>query len=184
MSGKKRGQAAMEYLMTYGWALLVIVVVIAILLIINPLQPPTGCRFDSLGFVCSDPLVTSTGQLFLKVTNANTNTIMIYGLNCTTSKSPNPPAFSPPSSPIKVLQRQEPYEFNVTCVDASGNAVSPQAGSDFSAKLWVFYKNEEDGRSYPMRSISANIVAKVVQTYGFPSPNAPLPSPSSTNPQS
>jgi len=36
MVGKKTGQAAMEYLMTYGWALLVIVIVIAILLIMNP----------------------------------------------------------------------------------------------------------------------------------------------------
>ncbi|MEM4348040.1 MAG: hypothetical protein QXN37_00520 [Candidatus Anstonellaceae archaeon] len=173
MSWKKRGQAAMEYLMTYGWALLVIVVVIAILLIINPLQPPTGCRFESIGFLCSEPLVTSSGKLFLKVTNGNPNTIMVYGLHCTTSKSPNPPSFSPPSSPLTVLQRQQPYEFNVTCVDAGGNAVSPQPGSDFSAKLWVFYKNEEDGASYPMRSISANVVTKVVRASSTTQPPIP-----------
>ncbi|MCX8196775.1 MAG: hypothetical protein N3G80_00440 [Candidatus Micrarchaeota archaeon] len=175
---KSKGQAAMEYLMTYGWALLVIVVVIAILLIINPLQPPTGCRFDSLGFLCSEPLVTSSGKLYLKITNANQNNILIYGMNCTTNRAPSPPSFSPPSSPIRTLQRQEQYEFNITCVDANGVAVTPSAGSDFAAKLWIFYKNQEDGASYPVRSISANIVSKVVSA---PGSSTSSPSPTQTS---
>jgi hypothetical protein len=163
LNGKKKGQAAMEYLMTYGWALLVIAVVIAILLIINPLQPPAGCRFDTIGFTCSDPLVASDGVLYLKMTNGNSNNIDVYGINCTTDKSPKPPTFSAaPSSRIKGLLRQEPYEFNITCNDAKGVKITPAPGSDFAGKLWVFYKNEEDGAGYPMRSISANVVSKVV----------------------
>src|SRR3989344_8152246 len=41
----KRGQSALEYLMTYGWALIVIVIVIAALVfLINPQQVGTeGC---------------------------------------------------------------------------------------------------------------------------------------------
>ncbi len=162
LNGKKKGQAAMEYLMTYGWALLVIVVVIAILLIINPLQPPAGCRFDTIGFTCSDPLVASNGMLYLKMTNGNSNNIEIYGLKCTTDKSPKPPVLSGSETLVKRLQRQEPYEFNITCTAPGVGTISPQPGSDFSGKLWIFYKNEEDGAGYPMRSISANVASKVV----------------------
>lgn len=32
---KKRGQAALEYLMTYGWALIVIVIVISVLIVVT-----------------------------------------------------------------------------------------------------------------------------------------------------
>jgi len=155
----------MEYLMTYGWALLVIVVVIAILLVINPLQPPAGCRFDQMGFTCSDPLLGSNGLLYLKVTNGNNNNVEIYGMNCTSDKSPKPPAFNGTTTGSRVtsLQRQETLELpGIQCYDAKGAKLVPAAGSDFSGKLWIFYKNEEDGASYPMRSISANVVSKVV----------------------
>ncbi|MCL6089059.1 MAG: hypothetical protein M1530_02745 [Candidatus Marsarchaeota archaeon] len=173
MNGKTRGQAAMEYLMTYGWALLVIVVVIAILLVINPLQPPQGCRFDQIGFTCSDPLVNSTGILFLKVTNGNSNNIILHAVNCTTDKSPTPPAYDKTKFDLnQPMQRQETWELNSTkllgvqtsgiqCYDSTGGKLSPAAGSDFSGRLWVFYNNEEDGANYPIRSTSASVVAKV-----------------------
>ena len=53
----RKGQAAMEYLMTYGWALLVIVIVIAILLVIlgRMVKGTPDCTFESAGFVCNQP---------------------------------------------------------------------------------------------------------------------------------
>lgn len=162
LNGKMRGQAAMEYLMTYGWALLVIVVVIAILLIINPLQPPAGCRFDQVSFTCTNPLVDTHGKLYLSITNGNNNAIKIYDLKCVTEKSPTPP-LNPSTTLITTLQRQEPYEILPLPCTTGGSGISPSAGTDFSGKLWVYYKNEEDGASYPVRTISANVVAKVSQ---------------------
>jgi len=38
----KKGQSALEYLMTYGWALVVIVIVIAALFAFGIFNPPTG----------------------------------------------------------------------------------------------------------------------------------------------
>ena len=166
-NGKSRGQAAMEYLMTYGWALLVIVVVLAILLIINPFQAPQGCRFDQIGFSCSDPLVDSNGTLYLELTNGNSNSVVIHSVNCTTDTSPNPPT---PSGGLALnLQSQQTWELNssgmagIPCYDASHNPLKPAAGAAFSGKLWVFYNNEEDGAGYPVRSASATITTKVVQ---------------------
>ncbi len=166
-----KGQAAMEYLMTYGWALLVIVIVIFILLFINPLKPPEGCRFDTIGFTCNAPLVDSNGTLYLTFTNGNSNNIEIWGLNCTTDRTTKPPAFDAAAHTvaIKSLQRQEPYELQsathggIQCYDAKNAKLQPSAGSDFTGRLWVFYKNEEDGSNYPMRSTSATVTTTVVQ---------------------
>ena len=60
----KKGQAAMEYLMTYGWALLVIVIVLALLLIIlgGYLQGTPSCTFQEAGFVCNEPVVPVVGK--------------------------------------------------------------------------------------------------------------------------
>jgi len=161
------GQAAMEYLMTYGWALLVIVIVIAILLIMNPFSAPQSCRFDQIGFTCDAPALASTGFLYVKFTNGNNNAVKLYGVQCTQAKSATPPTFTAPASPLATIQRQDYYQLNSTnavkCTDSSGAAlVGLKAGTDFSGKVWVYYKNDEDGSDYPMRTASANLVTKVV----------------------
>ena len=165
MIGKKTGQAAMEYLMTYGWALLVIVIVLAILLIMNPFSAPQSCRFDQIGFTCDAPaLAAANSQLYLTVTNGNNNGVRVLSVNCTSSKSSVPPAFSAANATGTLVARQDSYQLNdsnkVFCRDASGAIVSLEKGADFSGKVWVFYRNEEDGSDYPVRSASANLVTK------------------------
>lgn len=168
--GKLRGQAAMEYLMTYGWALLVIVIVIAILLIINPFAAPQGCRFDSVGFQCANNVVVTTGgKLFMSITNANNNAIKVYQVACTTDKSSAVPTMGAPYATPPNIQRQANFNVNSTYPVATGiicqkdgSPYSAPAGTEFSGKVWIFYKNEEDGSDYPYRTASANIGTKVV----------------------
>ncbi|MFA6328128.1 MAG: hypothetical protein WCY41_01645 [Candidatus Micrarchaeia archaeon] len=169
MIGKRTGQAAMEYLMTYGWALLVIVVVIAILLVMNPFSAPQSCKFDSVGFVCDAPAIGTDGYLFMKLTNGNNNAINLFGVKCTQAKTNAAPDFTAPTDPLKMVQRQDYYQINSTnkvqCTDANGNKLTSIAsGTDFSGKIWVYYRNTEDGSDYPMRTASATIVTKVVGT--------------------
>ena len=60
---KKRGQAAMEFLMTYGWALLVVLVAIGALAFFGVLNPgqflPSTCTVTP-GIACIDFKVTNT----------------------------------------------------------------------------------------------------------------------------
>ena len=60
----KRGQAALEFLMTYGWAILVVLVVIGALSYFGVLNPkmlmPEKCTLPS-GFSCEDHLITADG---------------------------------------------------------------------------------------------------------------------------
>ena len=61
----KRGQAALEFLMTYGWAILVVLVVIGALSYFGVLNPkmlmPEKCTLPS-GFSCEDHLISSNGD--------------------------------------------------------------------------------------------------------------------------
>lgn len=173
------GQAAMEYLMTYGWALLVIVVVIAILVSLNLFSAPQGCNFERVGFSCGSPVIDTNGLLFLPITNGNPNNIKLIAVSCIADKKP-----TPPTMPIagkgyygtgggidgKPISRQSTYDVSADaatqplCYKADGSTVfTSSAGSEFSGKVWVFYRNEEDGVNYPVRTVSANLVTKTVQ---------------------
>jgi hypothetical protein len=165
-----RGQAAMEYLMTYGWALLVIAIVISILVLINPFSPPAGCRFDQVGFTCNPPAFGNTATntvLYLQIFNGNNNNVRIYSVYCTADTTSSPPVVSLSlTSPYNLVPRQgnftiSPTHYNVNCY-RNGALMGPsQAGSDFSGRVWIFYRNEEDGADYPFRTVSATISGKV-----------------------
>ena len=147
----------MEYLMTYGWALLVIVIVIAILLIMNPFSAPQSCKFDQIGFACNNMAVTTTGALLGSITNGNNNGIKIIKVEC---MKPNTQPSNPTNTGGTVVARQANYEIpaGITCVGASG-----AKGADYSGKIWVYYANDEDNQAtYPVRIASANIVTKLI----------------------
>ena len=165
------GQAAMEYLMTYGWALLVIVAVIAVLLIINPFAAPAGCRFDQVGFQCANPLVKPDGvgsKLYVQITNANNNAIVLHNATCTTDKSSTVPGSVVALTGVtQTLAKQASTTLELKCFKPNGDLASVTSGNDFSGKIWIFYNNEEDpttGTSaYPARTVSATVTTKVTQ---------------------
>jgi len=72
MKGKRKGQGALEYLMTYGWALLIIVVVGAALFALGVFSPQTreGCTGFAY-FQYSDLRLTSANDFNLVVINGN-----------------------------------------------------------------------------------------------------------------
>nr|AIF00796.1 hypothetical protein [uncultured marine group II/III euryarchaeote KM3_139_C07] len=67
----KKGQAAMEFLMTYGWAILVVIIAITALASFGVLRPgkllPTSCTFEP-GISCDDSYITPSSFLIV-VTN-------------------------------------------------------------------------------------------------------------------
>ncbi len=163
MNGKMRGQAAMEYLMTYGWALLVIVAVIAVLLIINPFAAPAGCRFDQVGFQCANPLIKTDGTIYMQITNSNNNLIVLHSVMCTSDKSTSVPSV-PDTVLTGNLARQATLTVNMSCYKpGTTTPIVLSTGNDFTGKVWLFYNNEEDGATYPERVVSATVTTKVAQ---------------------
>ena len=77
----KRAQAAMEFLMTYGWAILVVLIAIGALAYFGVLNPsrflPNKCTF-SAGVSCGDFLLSEAGNdLVLRLTNNLGETVII-----------------------------------------------------------------------------------------------------------
>ena len=84
---KKKAQAAMEFLMTYGWAILVVLVVIGALAYFGVLNPqnllPEKCTLP-VGLYCKDYLISSTDStVTLKIENGIGHGIIIRTISIT-----------------------------------------------------------------------------------------------------
>jgi len=85
---KKKAQAAMEFLMTYGWAILVVLVVIGALAYFGVLNPqnllPEKCTLP-MGLYCKDHIIKggTPGSISLKIENGMGQGIMITSINIT-----------------------------------------------------------------------------------------------------
>ncbi len=152
-----KGQAAMEYLMTYGWAILVIVIVLAVLLFYLPqfLRAPESCVFSSAGFTCSDQRPTifvasdNTVHLAINVFNGQGKAITVSKVMCTTGSTVNTnstegESTGTPEFPDDIAAGQVVPYANVPCEDASGNAVSFAPGSDFRGNFIIWYRYTDD----------------------------------------
>ncbi|MBN2454170.1 hypothetical protein JXB11_01355 [Candidatus Woesearchaeota archaeon] len=83
----KKAQAAMEFLMTYGWAILVVLVVIGALAYFGVLNPqtllPERCELQQ-GFYCRDYLISeATDTITMKLENGRGQGIMVGVVNAT-----------------------------------------------------------------------------------------------------
>ncbi len=150
---ERKGQAAMEYLMTYGWALLVIVIVISVLLLLN-IGPSPQCNLDNSAIRCDQtlPVLTSGNQLFVVINNGMSSGITVTNITCAKDTTASP-AYQSVSVPIAAGAKEA---INFTCSDASG----VQPGGVFSGKLYVQYRADSDPANFPSHTTSGGIVAK------------------------
>lgn len=138
---KKKGQAAMEFLMTYGWAILVVLAAIGALAYFGVLNPgnwlPSKCTIHD-GFTCQESKVYNNGTdtvVYLKVRNnlgfdADINDIRLNSSTCTLS-----PANDDNGASGWSVLNDETAETNgvIQCT-------SPQnIGDRFKAKIRVIY---------------------------------------------
>ena len=81
-----RAQSAMEYLLTYGWAFLIIAVVLGAMFalgIFNPGQFVGSECFLPAGFSCLSFVLSTNGQLVVNLEQATQSPLNITGFNCT-----------------------------------------------------------------------------------------------------
>ncbi|MEW6329121.1 MAG: hypothetical protein AB1468_03310 [Candidatus Micrarchaeota archaeon] len=151
------GQAAMEYLMTYGWAILIIVVVLAALFIMgvfNP-KPVSTCNFPTAGVFCTGHRVradtVSGATLAITVANGAGKKIYITGLGCAANVTDNPNIadlreepdnpYGIPLAPGDSVIIPQPSVV-VYCYDIFENRVLSKAGESFNGK--IFFRYNED----------------------------------------
>jgi hypothetical protein len=76
----KKGQSAMEYLMTYGWAILIVIIVAAALYalgVFTPSSSETEARFATLGTSPAHTLNSASGLFTVKLPNQVGKTIVV-----------------------------------------------------------------------------------------------------------
>ncbi|MEM2174907.1 MAG: hypothetical protein QXI58_04715 [Candidatus Micrarchaeia archaeon] len=80
---KAKGQAALEYLMTYGWAILVVLAIISILIYVVRPQYVETCNV-ALPFQCVPEYykIDTNGNLTLRLRNVGTTRFVINSTKC------------------------------------------------------------------------------------------------------
>lgn len=110
----KKGQAAMEFLMTYGWAILVVLAAVAALAFFGVLSPqnllPDKCLLPT-GITCVDAAATSTD-----LTMVITNDIGFEMSNVTVSAE----GCSTPANDASMLNREQTTFKLTNCTFTSG----------------------------------------------------------------
>ena len=155
----RKGQTAMEYLMTYGWAILIIMVVLAVLFYLGVLNPagltPNQCTFPA-GVTCvTYKLMSSTGLLVLDIGQGTGKTIRVTGVFCgsnsTSSYMPSSINYNPVAN-VTITSGSHAFVAttstgpaginNVTCRDPGGNTLDPgltAMGSQYIGKVFINY---------------------------------------------
>lgn len=135
----KKGQAAMEFLMSYGWAILVVIVVIGALAYFGVLNPsrflPASCTIAP-GMGCDDFKICATGtnsgsaKVLIRNgmgTDAGTPTITLGGTSGTVAYETGHTAWD------------DGTQITVTWADASGGLTTGSANNRFKEDIVVTY---------------------------------------------
>lgn len=142
-------QVAMEYLLTYSWALLIAGAVIAALFLFGILSPGTtagtGCVMPA-GISCPSIFLLANGLATINILQATVYSLNITALGCniaiTTANMMIPN--NPPTNQIN-LQPGANYTFsNLQCY-SNGAPFSAPAGTEFTGYLIVNYTNLQTG---------------------------------------
>lgn len=152
-----RGQAAMEYLMTYGWAILVIVIVLAILAFFLPnlISVPQTCQFSQAGFDCSEnPAVISNssknGQVeaSFNLQNGKGQTIDVKAVLCTTASLADADltfATKITDATEQSLAAGATKQYRgISCVDEAGLPIVMVPNTDFRGRIVIYYNFRND----------------------------------------
>ena len=169
--GSMKGQAAMEYLMTYGWALLVIVIVLAILVFYLPrlVKPPQMCMFNEPGFSCNEPppviVSESSGnvRVYFKLSNTQGKSIVIKGLLCTTLPEGDITKDMITEDRSVNMAPGQTKDLNVTCVDENKNPLALPPNSDFRGTIAVLYNYVPEVSGAPTRIAKAGVTGTVIE---------------------
>jgi hypothetical protein len=160
----RKGQTAMEYLMTYGWAILIIMIVLVVLFYLGVLNPavPVQCTFPS-GFTCiSSKIDASDGNLTLVIGEGTGHTIVITGVNCSDNMSsgytPNIVFYGDTNNNVTMnsgSQEQVAYPtgpLQVLCTHAyngADTAISQQTvGATYSGNIYINYTEVDTGTNH------------------------------------
>ena len=155
----KKMQSAMEYLTTYGWAILVIAIVLALLYELGLFSPSTyvhtSCVLEA-DFGCLSSAMATNGLLTINIQQSTEGTINVTSIGCNEQPSTSHMvAFSPPYTvPIGGNQT-----FQVQCYVNNTAPYSGNIGDLYTGYIEMNYTDIQSG--FP-HSLTGEIQEKIV----------------------
>ena len=136
-----KSQSAMEYLMTYGWAVLVIAIVLAALFDLGVFGGLSGgtpiSAISSPGFSITNPIMNNQGALNFKLEYLGTGPITITGVDCSSGTVLNESTMSYTGMQSDVLISGQSDNITVDCPLTNHNI-----GTTFAGSIWIQYQNQ------------------------------------------
>ncbi len=161
-----KSQSAMEYLMTYGWAILIIAVVLAALYQLGFFNGTdfvtTSCIAES-GFNCQQPVMNTTGYISFNLGQISNGTMTITGVGCTNNTA-QPSSFTTPTTQSFVSGQTQQV---ITQCPGIGN--SGRIGTPFRGYIWIKYNFA--GQTALLTQVALiSITASTSVSFGPPTP--------------
>ncbi|MCL4373754.1 MAG: hypothetical protein M1360_02630 [Candidatus Marsarchaeota archaeon] len=165
MFGNKKGQSAMEYLMTYGWAILIIAIVLAALFSLGVFSSTsftgTTCVASS-GYLCSNP-VLHNGNFIATIGQATGTTwtggteafCFVPSGNTLTSAAPTCPGGTVGTPTFTTFSSGQSASEQFTGV------ASTATGTVITGTIWAVYQTASSNNNYYEAQI-ATVTAKAV----------------------
>lgn len=177
----------MEYLMTYGLALFVILIVLAILVavVLPNLQAPEACQFTQPGFTCNQKphaLVADSSnnvRMLFQLDNSQGKSVLVENILCTTAPTGNIRKSDVETFGVSVLPAQQEMTAGesksigdaasditaaVACTDENGDALQLAPTTNFRGSLAIVYRFSDDVPGAPSRlavaTVSGNVQAE------------------------
>ncbi|MDE1768424.1 MAG: hypothetical protein KGH64_03385 [Candidatus Micrarchaeota archaeon] len=152
-------QSALEYLTTYGWAILILALaVVALFEIFSPKANPV-CIFPA-GFACLNYYMAQNGMLVLNLLQSTQAPVQLTAVGCNQPESlgnmapPQQPGFTPTNMPIG-----SNYTFQIQCY-SNGSSYSGQIGQAYSGYIVLNYTDEYT--SLP-QTVYGSVTAKIIK---------------------
>ncbi|MGC8479340.1 MAG: hypothetical protein ACP5M9_01585 [Candidatus Micrarchaeia archaeon] len=136
-------QSAIEYLITYGWAILIIAIVLVTLFelgLFTP-KPIKQCVIEA-GFSCSNYYLNSQGVLTFTLKQQTSNPVNITGIACYengTLLSGQAP-YNPPTNEV-FMPVGTSYTFYAQCYSSNTIPFSGNIGDYFTGSVAIYYKD-------------------------------------------
>ncbi|MFP3289195.1 MAG: hypothetical protein RXO35_02075 [Candidatus Micrarchaeota archaeon] len=164
MGKRFKAQSAMEYLMTYGWAILIIAVVLGALFSLGVFSGSsllgTSC-VASPGYLCQNPVLSTSGTLTVLVgqsTGATDYNAIFYVSPQTSSVGTTgfPTTVYSCTPTVSTLSSGQ----TVTLSCSTGLSSPAPIGTSFSGYIWLNYSSTSGGPATISQKI-ATVIVKV-----------------------
>jgi hypothetical protein len=196
MSSKEKtvtGQSAIEYLTTYGWAVVLLFAVLAILFwigFVNPRTPVTPTCIFSGTMDCRYYAINTSGTLALEVGQSSGHPITVTAVRCTQESEPNITSEDELPRPVTIPIGGEALvtSGNQTCFNVENGEVVPASGYPgdvYRGKLFIAFQEADTGlRHVAIADVILKyegVVLPTITPTASPTPSAtPTPTPTET----